>query len=92
MIENIGIDSFVCTVSPMDEHGFMSFGVGNDYSSKVARAAKTLIVEVNRNMPRVLGSGAQLHVSEISRSSRTTSRGSNCRFAAADPKTRRSAS
>ena len=66
LVEDIGIDSFVCAVSPMDEHGYMSFGVGNDYSSKVARSAKTLIVEVNRNMPRVLGSGAQLHVSEVS--------------------------
>ncbi len=66
LIEDIGVESFVCAVSPMDAHGYMSFGVGNDYSSKVARAAKRLIVEVNRNMPRVLGSGAQLHVSEVS--------------------------
>ena len=65
MSEEIGIDSFACTVSPMDAHGYMSFGVGNDYSSKVARSAKRLIVEVNRYMPRVLGSGAQLHVSEV---------------------------
>ena len=63
--EEIGIDSFVCTVSPMDAHGYMTFGVGNDYSSKVGRTAKRLIVEVNRHMPRVLGSGAQLHVSEV---------------------------
>ena len=63
--EEIGVESFVCTVSPMDAHGYMTFGVGNDYSSKVARTAKRLIVEVNRHMPRVLGSGAQLHVSEV---------------------------
>src|SRR5271156_7116191 len=66
LIDDIGIDSFVCTVSPMDQHGYLSFGVGNDYSSKVARSAKRLIVEVNRHMPRVLGSGAQIHVSELS--------------------------
>ncbi len=65
LIEEIGIESFVCTVSPMDRHGYMTFGVGNDYSSKVGRAAKRLIVEVNRHMPRVLGSGAQIHVSEV---------------------------
>ncbi len=63
--EEIGIETFVCAVSPMDEHGYMTFGVGNDYSSKVGRSAKRLIVEVNRHMPRVLGSGAQLHVSEV---------------------------
>ncbi len=65
LIEQIGIDAFVMTVSPMDEHGYFSLGVGNDYSSKVSRAAKHLIVEVNGHMPRVFGEGAQLHVSEV---------------------------
>jgi itaconate CoA-transferase len=65
LTEEIGIDTFVCTVSPMDRHGYMSFGTGNDYSTKVARAAKRLLVEVNENMPRVYGEGAQLHVSEV---------------------------
>ena len=66
LIEDIGVESFVCTVSPMDRHGYFSFGVSNDYSSKVARSAKRLIVEVNRHMPRVVGSGAQIHVSQVS--------------------------
>ena len=65
LTEEIGIDTFVCTVSPMDRHGYMSFGTGNDYSTKVARSAKRLLVEVNENMPRVYGEGAQLHVSEV---------------------------
>jgi itaconate CoA-transferase len=65
LTEEIGIDTFVCTVSPMDRHGYFSFGTGNDYSTKVARSAKQLIVEVNKNMPRVYGSGAELHISEV---------------------------
>jgi itaconate CoA-transferase len=65
LIDEIGIDTFVCTVSPMDRHGYFSFGTGNDYSTKVARSAKRLIVEVNENMPRVNGAGAELHVSEV---------------------------
>jgi len=65
LIDEIGIDTFVCTVSPMDRHGYMSFGTGNDCSTKVARSAKRLIVEVNENMPRVFGDGAQLHISEV---------------------------
>src|SRR5580698_1834116 len=65
LTDEIGIDTFVMTVSPMDRHGYFSFGTGNDYSTKVARAAKHLIVEVNENMPRVHGSGAELHISEI---------------------------
>jgi itaconate CoA-transferase len=65
LIEEIGIDTFLQTVSPMDRHGYFSFGTGNDYSTKVARSAKRLIVEVNKNMPRVHGNGAELHVSEV---------------------------
>jgi itaconate CoA-transferase len=65
LTEHIGIDTFLVTVSPMDQHGYFTFGTGNDYSSKVARAARHLIVEVNNNMPRVYGSLAQLHVSEV---------------------------
>jgi itaconate CoA-transferase len=65
LTEHISIDTFLVTVSPMDRHGYFTFGTGNDYSSKVARAAKHLIVEVNDQMPRVYGSLAQLHVSEV---------------------------
>ena len=65
LTEHIGIDTFLVTVSPMDRHGYFTFGTGNDYSSKVARAAKHLIVEVNDHMPRVYGSLAELHVSEV---------------------------
>ena len=80
LVDEIGIESFVCTVSPMDQHGYLSFGVGNDYSSKVARAAKRLIVEVNRHM----SAPARRYTSPNSpRSSRTTCRFSNCPYAAA---------
>jgi itaconate CoA-transferase len=65
LIDEIGIDTFVCTVSPMDRHGYFTFGIGNDYSTKVARSAKRFIVEVNEHMPRVQGDLAELHVSEV---------------------------
>ena len=44
LTEHVGIDTFLMTVSPMDRHGYFSLGTGNDYSSKVARAARHLIV------------------------------------------------
>jgi itaconate CoA-transferase len=64
LTEKINVDTFLVTVSPMDEHGYFTFGTGNDYSSAVARSAKHLIVEVNENMPRVFGRSL-LHVSEV---------------------------
>ena len=60
----VDLDVFVTAVSPMDAHGWFTFGTGNDYSTTAARTAKRLVVEVNRNMPRVFGESL-LHVSEI---------------------------
>ena len=62
--ENMEVDVTVTTVSPMDKAGFFTFGTANDLTSTAARECKTLIVEVNRNMPRVFGDSL-LHVSEV---------------------------
>jgi itaconate CoA-transferase len=64
MRENLDIDVTVTMVSPMDLSGFFSFGTSNDYTSTVARSCKRLIVEVNKNMPRVFGDSL-LHISEV---------------------------
>ena len=64
MRENLDIDITVTAVSTMDRAGFFSFGTSNDYTSTVARCCKRLIVEVNKNMPRVFGD-ALLHISEV---------------------------
>lgn len=62
--ERVAIDTFVTTVSPMDSHGWFTFGTSNDYGSSVARSADRLVVEVNANMPRVFGESL-LHISEV---------------------------
>jgi len=60
----MNIDVVVATVSPMDNSGYFTFGAVNDYTSVAARNCKTLIVEVNENMPRVFGDSL-LHISEV---------------------------
>ena len=62
--EQVPLDLFVTTVSPMDKHGWFTFGTSNDYSTTAARSARKLVVEVNPNMPRVFGASL-LHVSEV---------------------------
>lgn len=62
--DKVPLDTFITTVSPMDRHGWFTFGTSNDYSSTAARSAKRLIVEVNENMPRVFGESL-LHISEV---------------------------
>ena len=63
--EYMDVDVAMATVSSMDKAGFFSLGTANDYFSTAARCCKTLILEVNRNMPRVFGD-SQIHVSEVS--------------------------
>ncbi|MCX7125184.1 MAG: 4-hydroxybutyrate--acetyl-CoA CoA transferase, partial [Gammaproteobacteria bacterium] len=62
--ERIALDTCVVTVSPMDKSGFFTFGTNNDYTSTAAKVAKKVIVEVNKNMPRVFGHSL-IHVSEV---------------------------
>jgi acetyl-CoA hydrolase len=49
------LDAALIQVSPPDEHGFCSFGVEVGVTKPAAQAAKRVIAEVNRQMPRVLG-------------------------------------
>jgi len=58
------IDVFMGTVSSMDEHGYFSLGVSVDCSLAALKKAKTVILEVNPNMPRTLGRGL-VHISEV---------------------------
>lgn len=58
------LDVALLQVSPPDEHGFCSLGVGVDHSLDAAHAAHWVVAEVNERMPRVHGD-AFLHVREI---------------------------
>jgi itaconate CoA-transferase len=64
LTEHIRVNTFVVTVSPMDKSGHFSLGTNNDYASIVLRHCDRVVVEVNRNMPRVFGDSL-VHVSEV---------------------------
>jgi 4-hydroxybutyrate CoA-transferase len=51
----VPLDVAMVMVSPPDEHGFMSLGVETLASKAACRAAKSVILQVNDRMPRVLG-------------------------------------
>jgi itaconate CoA-transferase len=65
VMENMEVHVAVTTVSRMNEDGYFSFGPCNGYLSVMATLCKTLIVEVNENMPFVYGD-AMIHVSDVS--------------------------
>jgi 4-hydroxybutyrate CoA-transferase len=49
------VDVALIHVSPPDEHGFCSFGVGVECTKAAAEKARTVVALVNRRMPRSLG-------------------------------------
>ncbi len=60
----IPVDVALIQVSPPDEHGFCSYGVGVECTKAAAETAKTVVALVNRQMPRSLGD-AFIHVSRL---------------------------
>lgn len=58
------LDFAFIQVSPPDEHGFCSFGVEVGCTKPAAEAARVVIAEVNRQMPRTLGDSF-IHVRNI---------------------------
>lgn len=53
-------------VAPMDEHGFFSFGPNASHMAACCEKADTIIVEVNKNMPRCLGGFEDsIHISKV---------------------------
>ncbi len=58
----VRVDVAMVQVSPPDEHGFMSLGVEVLASKTACQLAKTVIVQVNEEMPRILGDSF-IHVS-----------------------------
>jgi acetyl-CoA hydrolase len=62
----MAIDVAMIHISPPDEHGFCSYGVGVDATKAAVENARTVIALVNRQMPRTLGDSF-VHVSKLGR-------------------------
>lgn len=54
----------ICTVSPMDKHGYMSLSVSAIYEMDLIKKGALVIVEENPNFPRTFGD-TQVHVSKV---------------------------
>ncbi len=58
------IDVALIQVSPPDQHGYCSYGVATDIVKAASSCARTVIAEVNEQMPRALGD-CFIHVRDI---------------------------
>jgi len=62
----VRIDVALIHVSPPDEHGFCSFGVGVDTTKTAAEHSREVIAQINPRMPRTLGDSF-IHLNKIDR-------------------------
>lgn len=58
------LDAVLVNATPPDRHGFCSLGTSVEAMHAAIRAAKTVIVQFNRAMPRTLGDSF-IHISDI---------------------------
>lgn len=56
-------DKIILHLSPMDENGYFSYGICCSYLPMSIRESKTVIAQINENMPTVYGK--KIHISEI---------------------------
>lgn len=57
-------DIYIGNATPPDKHGFVSLSLGNVYEKRMIEAAKTVILEINPNLPRTLGD-VEVHVDDV---------------------------
>lgn len=62
--EFIKPDIFYATVSPIDEHGYFSFGTSVSNALAMKKTAKKVFLEVNEFMPRTHGDSF-IHITEV---------------------------
>ncbi len=61
----IDVDVVMIPVTPLDKHGFFNFGPQVSHTTAMCEAAKTIILEVNPNIPRCLGLEEAIHISKV---------------------------
>ena len=62
----IDVDVAMISLPPMDRHGYFNFSINTGTSAEILRRAKTVIVEINENLPKVRGGYDDcVHISDI---------------------------
>jgi len=61
----LGVDTVFTIASPMDEYGYFSISLATDYTMAAIKKARTVVVEVNPNVPFANGN-CLVHISQVS--------------------------
>jgi len=64
--ENVTVDVAMIQVTPMDSYGNFSYALAASHLADMLDKAKTIIVEVNQNMPWVYGlTGSEINIQDV---------------------------
>lgn len=62
----VPVDVAMIMVTPMDKHGFFNIGISSSITPSIVKAARVIIAEINKSVPRCLGGyGESIHISKI---------------------------
>lgn len=61
----LSVDTVFTLASPMDEHGYFSISLGTGYTMAAIEKARTVVLEVNPNVPYAYGN-CLVHLSQVS--------------------------
>lgn len=61
---SLPVDAVLIQCAPPDEDGNLSLGISVDYSLPAAKTAKTVIVQINKEMPYTYG-GSTIHIDDV---------------------------
>ena len=63
---DLEVDVAMISVAPMDKHGYFNFSLTNSATRAILDTAKTVILEINANLPIALGGNEEcIHISEV---------------------------
>ena len=64
--DNVSVDVAMLQVTPMDSHGNFSYALSASHLADMLDKAKTIIVEVNQNLPWVYGlTGCEINIADV---------------------------
>ncbi len=62
----LDVDVAFLSVPPMDRHGYFNFSLTNSATMAVLETAKTVVLEINKNLPRCLGGAEEcIHIRNV---------------------------
>ncbi|WVH36773.1 acetyl-CoA hydrolase/transferase C-terminal domain-containing protein [Mycoplasmoides gallisepticum] len=65
ILNNFAIDTVILITTDIDENGYFNLGLSTCYDLDLIKKAKQVIIEVNKNMPHIMGDKHQIHINDV---------------------------